>query len=128
LFNEAYRIKRAAGHQELIAFCLGNLGRLAARSGRFDEASQLLAEARSLFAEVGNGPEVVNTDARIAECHVLQGHWEDALTAADETLQRAESAGVALYDCMLHRIRGYALAQAGRLDEARIDFEKSVGR
>jgi tetratricopeptide (TPR) repeat protein len=126
LFREGLRVKKAAGHQESIAFALSNLGRVAYRSGRHTDAMELLRQGRALFAEVGNRTNVLEAEARIAECHLYMGDWQSALSATVSVEQRARAQGVVVQDALVHRIRGYALAQAGRLAEARGALEHSL--
>lgn len=127
LFREARRVWRAAGFQAGVAYATSNLGRVAYRSGKTEEALTLLKEARERFEAIGMQSEIVETDARIAECLLLQAAGEEALALASETVHRAESlGGVSVHAPVLHRIRGSALMQTGRLEEARQALEESL--
>ena len=131
LFGEVLRLSRAEGHQSLMAFALSNLGRVASRLGRYDDSSELLEQARALFHQIDERAQVLETKARIAELDVLRGDWEQALSSSAETLNAVEAAaGDGTQTPMLHRIRGYALMQAGRLGEAgdALDESLRVGR
>ena len=70
-FREALRVWRAAGFEGGVAYALANLGRVAYRSGRPDEGLPMLREARALFGESGFVAQVLETDTRIAECHLV---------------------------------------------------------
>ena len=120
LFRDALRIARASRASSRVADVSLYLGTLAARAGRFDEAHSVLQEALTAFEQTGEQSEVLMTEARIAECFVLQGESEAALALMSAALTRArapEGASVAVP--MLERLRGCALMQLGRLDEAR---------
>lgn len=125
LFRAALRVWKAAGFRAGFAFATSALGRIASRSGRFDEALRLLAEARTESEHVGATASVLEADARIAECLVFQGESERARTAAEEALERAGNAGPLAP--MLLRIKGWALQQLGDIAGASASFEESVG-
>jgi tetratricopeptide (TPR) repeat protein len=119
LMREAQRVWRAAGAPSFVAFGKSQLGRLAARSGRFDDALELLTSARDDYVRDGEHAEVLETDARLAECLLLQGNSLAALQAADAGLVRAPSGpGVLPQVPLLQRVRGVALSQLGRFDDA----------
>jgi len=121
LFRRSLRVCRAAGDRRDAAYALRNLGRLAYRRGRFNEATDLLEQARAEFAHVGAEADVVETDAAFAECLVLRGDSRPALEASEQALKRGASASAAAgpQEAHLQRVRGYALAQLGKLEEAK---------
>ncbi len=125
-FEEALRVWRAADFRMGVGYALGNLGRVAYRDGRHAEGLDLLERAREIFQAMRAAPEVVETDARRAECLVLQGASAEALRIADDTLNRAQALGSAVEAAMLERIRGFALAQLGDITAARGAFELSL--
>jgi class 3 adenylate cyclase/tetratricopeptide (TPR) repeat protein len=125
-FRDALRIARASRSGSRIADVAVHYGRLAARNGRFEEARELLEGAREEHERAGVREEVVVTEARIAECLVLQGESEAALALADSALRRAQALEAGLVIAMLLRVRGGALVQAGRLDEAREALDESL--
>ena len=58
---------------------------------------------------------------------MLEGDLEHAIAACDASLQRARAlGGVAPQVPLLHRVRGWALLQTGRPDDARRAFEQSL--
>ena len=127
LFREALRTWSAAGRTEAIALVTSNLGRVAARAGDHDEALELYERARAMFERMGDDGEMLETDARIAECLVFQGSSERALERADRGLRDARAlGGVPAQLPLLHRARGYALVQLGRFDEARAALTASM--
>jgi tetratricopeptide (TPR) repeat protein len=127
LFRDALRVWQAAGDRPGIAFAMAYLGRVASRDGRFDEAEALFAVARGLFGEVGADGEVLQADAFVAECDVLRGRWSDALRVAEDALSRSATIeGGGAHGPLLHRVRGYALAQRGDVDGARAEFDESL--
>lgn len=114
LLRDALHVWRAASAPSFIAFGKSQLGRLAARSGRFEEALALLGSARDDYVRDGEHAEVLETDARLAECLVLQEEFSAALAAVDDALARASTnAGVLTQIPLLQRVRGLALAGMG---------------
>ena len=120
MFREALRIWQAAGYREGVAYALGNLGRVAARACRHNEAGEQLEQARTLLLDIGEERAAVEIDARIAENLVLRGEGTAAAALVDETLRRLEKlGGWATVTTMLTRLRAYAFAQSGDLEAAR---------
>ncbi len=109
----AMAIWRGAGAASEVAFGESQLGRLAARRGRFTEAGALLASARDHFLAAGELTEVVVVDALAAECRLLAGDHDEALSLAAAALARAHSLGGASVVPLLHRVRGGALLALG---------------
>ncbi|HEX5626495.1 MAG TPA: adenylate/guanylate cyclase domain-containing protein [Actinomycetota bacterium] len=123
--REALRILRGAGLKSAIAFGLNIVGRVACRSGRYVEALELLEQGRVVNHEIGDQPEELESDVRIAECLAMQGRSAQALELATEALVRSETLGGPATP-QLQRVRGCALAQLGRLSEARVALQESV--
>ena len=123
--REALRIWRAVGLKSAIAYGLNIVGRVTSRSGRYEEALELLGQARGINHEIGDEPEELESDVRIAECLAMQGRSSEALELSTEALARSETLGGPATP-QLQRVRGYALAQLGRLPEAREAMEESV--
>jgi tetratricopeptide (TPR) repeat protein len=123
--REALRICRAVGLKHAIAYALNIIGRVASRSGRYMEALELLEQARDLNHEIGDEPEELESDVRIAECLAMQGRAAEALELATEALARSETLGGPATP-QLQRVRGCALAELGRLAEAREALEESA--
>ena len=123
--REALRIWRAVGLKSAIAYGLNIVGRVTSRSGRYEEALELLEQARALNHEIGDEPEELESDVRIAECMAMQGRSTEALELSTQALARSETLGGPATP-QLQRVRGYALAQLGRLSEARAALEESA--
>jgi class 3 adenylate cyclase/tetratricopeptide (TPR) repeat protein len=127
LAREAFRIWKAAQTPVDVADATMLLGRIAARSDRFEDAIQLLEEARDLYAQAGESGEAFVAEARMVECRVLQGDASAALEQGDRTLGRlVVSDDTVVVRCMLHRLRGCALLQHGAADDARAALEESL--
>jgi class 3 adenylate cyclase/tetratricopeptide (TPR) repeat protein len=127
LFRQALVVGRAAGTGPHIANNLADYGRLCARAGRFDEARTMLAEAKEAYGQAGERGEVLLTDAKLAECMMLEGRSEEALALASSALDRVRTLET-VYAVVpaLVRVQGCALAQLGRFDEARRALEESL--
>jgi tetratricopeptide (TPR) repeat protein len=129
LLREASRVWRATGEDYGLGFCLIQLGRVAAISGGIDEALSRFRQARERYLHVGASGQVLEVDAREIECRLLTGEPDGALPRIEDTVARLEvEGGVNVLMPLLARLRGYALAQLGRLDAAGEAFEYSVDR
>jgi tetratricopeptide (TPR) repeat protein len=119
LFEEARAVFEASGHRMLATLATSNLGRAASRAGELEEALTTLGQALEDFHEIRAGSNVLETKARLAECHVFSRRPEEALALADEVLEVTEQTGSgATLRALLHRLRGYALAQSSDLEGA----------
>ena len=118
--ERALEIWRGTGHQLGVAYALALLGRLEARAGRHDEALELLADALVLYRELRLSADALWVEALVAEAHVFAGRALPALGEADRLLAVA---GAGRLGPMLHRVRGLALGQLGRAEEAREALE-----
>jgi class 3 adenylate cyclase/tetratricopeptide (TPR) repeat protein len=127
LFEEARDVFETAGHRMLATLALSNLGRTAAREGRLEEAKRMLEDAVTAFDEIKAGGFLIEARTRVAELAVLAGAPAEALVEADAALAAIEqSGGGSLQHALVHRIRGYALAQQGDLERAHSAFDTSA--
>jgi hypothetical protein len=96
---------------------------------RLDGARRLLGEAHEEDERAGESNEVLVTEARLAELLVFESSAADALDHADQTLERSRGFdGIFPLEPTLQRVRGAALLQLGRYDEARAALTDSVER
>jgi tetratricopeptide (TPR) repeat protein len=112
LLRRARRIWRGTGNEGGAAFVTALLGRAATRSGDLELAGTLLAEAVAAFAAAGAVGDAAWADALRAEAAAHAGDADDALRRADRLL--LDHAGTGRLAPLLHRVRGFALAQQGR--------------
>ncbi len=112
---ESLPLWRASEYRYFLANCLGMLGRLLSRSGRFEEGLERLEEARSHFEHVGAEQELLDVETRLAEARALMGDTADALKLVTAALERAaqsdDEGGMVMP--ALERVRGYVLFQLG---------------
>jgi tetratricopeptide (TPR) repeat protein len=128
LLQEALLVWRASKYRYLLGGCLWLLGRVLLRAERIDEALARLTEARSLFAAVKREEEVLDVDARIAECRLFAGDAEASAAMVDGALARARASkdhGKAI--ALLERVRGHTLLSQKRFADARTALEASLG-
>jgi tetratricopeptide (TPR) repeat protein len=117
LLVEVLRTLRATGARGALSFGMGLYGRLLARAGRFPEALDQYAAARSLQKADGEQTLLIETDARIAECLAWQGMYGAALQAAGDALIAIGNApGAFVLLPLVHRVRGLALGGLGDVD------------
>ena len=127
LFHEALHIWRAAEYRSVIASATGNLARLAAHRGEFDEARRGFDEALAEADHVGGQAERREILARKAECLLLGGDGEGALALAEECLEQIRSSdGVPPQLPLLERVRGIVLFGLGDDGEGRVALEASL--
>jgi class 3 adenylate cyclase/tetratricopeptide (TPR) repeat protein len=127
LMLQSLRVARASKADWRIADMARYYGTLLARMGRFEEANELLLEAREEFERAGERGEVLIAEARIAESLIFQGQSSGALELVEATLERAGSfEGIFVLVPTLERLRGLSLMQLGRLEEARAVLEESL--
>jgi tetratricopeptide (TPR) repeat protein len=128
LLLESLPLWRASEYRYFLANCLAMLGRVAARSGRFGEALERFAEARAQQVHVGAQAEILDVDARVAECAAFMGDPRRALELAEAALataSRSDDEGVMVV-AHLERVRGYALVQLGDVPAARQAWASSL--
>jgi tetratricopeptide (TPR) repeat protein len=127
ILRGSLRFWKASRYRFFLGQCQRYLGRVLARTGRFDEALSAFEEARAEFVHMGALEEVLSNDVRIAECRVLMGQDEEALAVLDEAVKRGDvEEGVSLSTPLLDRVRGFALSQSGDVVAARAAFEASL--
>jgi tetratricopeptide (TPR) repeat protein len=126
LLQEVRATSDAAGHRVLSILTRLNLGRVAARAGRFAEANELLTEARDGFREIRAASYEQEAHARMAEAAVLAGNHERALAEIEFAELAGEANAPPQLQASLDRIHGYAYLQMHRPDEAARGFDRSL--
>jgi len=109
LFDEALRAFLASKWRLAVPPVTADLGLLAAREGRFDEAQSLLLEAIEACTELGAETWAAETQGRLAERHALAGEHSEAQAVASELV---ETAGTTTLGALAERALGYACVQA----------------
>jgi len=114
MFRDALATWQRAPFPVGIWLATSNLGRVAARDGRYADATDLFAKAREGFGVIGADGYVVETQSREVELHVLAGEPAAAEARAAETHERVKRiGGLGHLRVMLLRLRGYAAALRG---------------
>ena len=127
LLVEMLPVWKASGYQYFLASCVQQIGRVAMRLRRFDEALARFEEARASFLHVGAEQEIPPVDAWTAECRVGMGDPDAALELVQGLLDRKDtSSGVARMVPLLERVRGHALLLQDDLWGAREALETSL--
>jgi tetratricopeptide (TPR) repeat protein len=113
-FERAMTVWRSVNAASFLAFGDYQLGRIAARQARHDDALTHLQAAREHFKSTGETTQLITVDAFTAESLCVAGHYDEALALADATLRRAEvHEGFATTAPLLQRVRGLALLALG---------------
>jgi tetratricopeptide (TPR) repeat protein len=127
ILRDSMRLWKASGNRFMGAGCAEFLSRVVSRTGRIDEALELLAEARDVFEAVGAKEEALHADARVAESLLLRRDARDALDCARGAIDGSTALGEGgMIKSLSWRTEGYALAQLGDLAGAKASFEKSL--
>jgi class 3 adenylate cyclase/predicted ATPase len=127
LLKDAMRVWRTTGDEYLMGFCLIQLGRLTAMSGRVDEALELFAQARERYLAAGAPGAVLEVDAREADARLLIGDARRALEMCGHIIARFETdEGVNVLAPLVDRLLGYGLMQTGELASAEEAFDRAI--
>jgi tetratricopeptide (TPR) repeat protein len=118
LFRNMVRVCRAARFPIGASLGTSNLGRLAARDGRFAEAHELFDDSAAGFASIDAGRYVNESHARRAECLVLEGRFAEALEVASALVEAARETPFGGLEALVERTIGLALHQGRRPEEA----------
>jgi len=120
-------VLKASDYHYFLGYCIWMLGRVSLRGNKVDEARLRFTEARALLTDVGAEHEVLDIDARFAECHLLKNEPDAALALADGILAKADTSGaIARLTPLLNRIRGYAMLMQSDPWGAREAFDTSL--
>jgi tetratricopeptide (TPR) repeat protein len=127
LFHLVRRVLRAAGFSLGVAAVTSNLGRVAARAGRFTEAEELLAEAITDLEAIGAEHFVFEAKAHLVETYLFAGRTEDCERVAAPLLATLEHrTGTDELQALVHRVLGYARLMKSDATEAWSCFQESL--
>ncbi len=127
LLRETSRVWRATGDDYLLGFCLTQLGRIAAMTGRTGDAVEQFEQARETYRSTGAPGQILEVDAREVESRLLAGEGAWALGRCREIIASLEvEGGVNVLAPLLDRLLGYALLQTGDIDGAADAFERGI--
>jgi len=115
---------RATGDDHGVACATALLGRLAGRAGRGEEGARLLADAGVRFRSLHLSQDVLQVQAFEVENLAFRGLADQALAASEKLIE--DLLGGGRFDALLERVHGFALAQAGRLEDAAAALEASL--
>ncbi|MFV9672692.1 MAG: AAA family ATPase [Acidimicrobiia bacterium] len=126
-FRSVRRIWSAAGDRYGEAFADLHIARIAARSGRLDEASDLFSAARDEFASMGANVEVLETDLRRAEGLLFaRQHAEARNLLVESGLIPVPTELPPPLIPVAHRTVGFVHLQFGQLDAAETSFAAAL--
>lgn len=115
---------RATGDDHGVACATALLGRLAGRAGRGEEGARLLADAGVRFRSLRLSQDVLQVQAFEVENLAFRGLADQALAASEKLIE--DLLGGGRFGALLERVHGFALAQAGRLEDAAAALEASL--
>ena len=115
---------RATGDDHGVACATALLGRLAGRAGRGEEGARLLADAGVRFRSLRLSQDVLQVQAFEVENLAFRGLADQALAASEKLIEDVLDGG--RFGALLERVHGFALAQAGRLEDAGAALDTSL--
>jgi tetratricopeptide (TPR) repeat protein len=122
--RRALEIWRATGDDHGVAFATALLGRLAGRDGRGEDGARLLADAWVRFRSLRLSQDVLQVQAFQIENLAFRGLADEALAAGEKLI--GDLLGGGRLAALLERIHGFALAQAGRLEDGAAALDASL--
>jgi class 3 adenylate cyclase/tetratricopeptide (TPR) repeat protein len=126
-FQQTVSVWKSSEYHYFLGYTMWMMGRLSLRAGKIDEALSRLAEARTLLKEAGADHDVLDVDARLAECHLFKNDPDAALALADALLAKEDTSGtIARITPQLNRVRGYAMLMQADPFGARETFEAGL--
>jgi len=123
LLRRARQVWRGTGYEWGVAYATAQLGRLAARSGQQGHALVRLLDALARFRALGVEGDVQFAEALLAEAAAFAGEGETARATADRLLAGPDAG---LLEPLLHRVKGFALAQRGDVEGATGELRAAV--
>jgi tetratricopeptide (TPR) repeat protein len=126
LLERSLRIARSVDDDETVALVLRDWGKSEARAGRFDRAQELLADAMARLGELGEPQEILDAEAALAECALLQGRPLDALQITESALKSAREDHASVMPT-LYRVQGFGYLMTNDLSAAQTAFDKGLG-
>jgi transcriptional regulator with XRE-family HTH domain/tetratricopeptide (TPR) repeat protein len=128
--RRAAALAREAGDQEAYSQAMARLADGLHGLGRPDEAMDLRLRLAALLTTPGNGihPELAAVTlagvyVHLGSYHAAPGQWAQAAAYYDMAARLLRKRDVAAFEATVRMALGRALAEAGRLDEARAEFE-----
>ena len=125
LFERALSIARSVDDDETVALVLRDWGKSESRTGRYDKAQQLLTDAKSRLEALGEPQELLDAEAALAECALLEGRPLDALEITDGALKTATEENASVLPT-LYRVRGFAFLLTGDVQAAASAFDTGL--
>jgi DNA-binding SARP family transcriptional activator len=116
---------RASGDRRAEAWMLNNLG-MAYGVQHMKQSVAFFEQALSLHRELGNGPGEARTANNVAKACLDLGRYQDALTAANESLVVQRQAGNRYSEGIALNILGCACRELGRYDLAAAHLQAAL--
>jgi len=123
LLRRARQVWRGTGYEWGVAYATAQLGRLAVRAGREGQALTRLLDALARFRALGVEGDMQFGEALLAEAAAFAGDGDTARATADRLLAGPDAG---LLEPLLHRVKGFALAQRGDVDGATGELRAAV--
>jgi class 3 adenylate cyclase/tetratricopeptide (TPR) repeat protein len=127
LLRRARRVWRGTGYDWGVAYATAQLGRIAVREGRRDEGRRELQDALATFRRLRVAGDAWWVEALLLEAAAYSGRAVETLEKADRLLLKCgRSVHGGRIVALLLRVRGFALAQLGRAEDADETLEASL--
>jgi tetratricopeptide (TPR) repeat protein len=117
---------RSVGDRRGEAQCVDVLGAVAARAGRFDDASTLLRRGFAALVDVPDAWLELQLQRSLALVEIARQDYDAALERLDAAIAKCAATGADEQRAGLVAARGLALLEAGRADEAVVATRAAV--
>jgi predicted ATPase len=119
-------LARSLNLRDQIPYTLTDLGRAYNVACRFEEAETRLAEAASLWRELGNIPMLNDNLNTLLLNHFWSGKYKNALEIAQESLEVSRTTKNVWAQCWPRYVQGQIWFEYGEIDKALDELEASV--
>jgi tetratricopeptide (TPR) repeat protein len=126
LLQNALRVARAVGDEDLAALVRKEMGRAQSRAGDVAGGLILLEEARTELTRLREPHEVVDADIASAEAHLLAGRPERALALIEGAVAEAAYIHAASLLPSAYRVQAAALLAKGEVVQASAALAKGL--
>jgi tetratricopeptide (TPR) repeat protein len=119
-------LARSLNLRDQIPYTLTDLGRAYNIACRFEEAETRLAEAASLWRELGNMPMLNDNLNTLLLNHFWSGKYKNALEIAQESLEVSRTTKNIWAQCWPRHVQGQIWFEYGEIDKALDELDASV--
>jgi tetratricopeptide (TPR) repeat protein len=125
-YEGSLAIKRRIRDRRGEEVTLGGLGEIYMRLGYYETGVRFIKQARSIAEEIKDSWNLCALQATLGTLYVKTGDFVRALDVADHTLSLSREIGSPRYEAFAHDVRGRAMLDLTRFDDAKLEFETAI--